>query len=148
MDEPSGGARDGGQVSAPVFREIAEAILPEMNIVPDANVIQNTLTAEEIPEEVDDPTNASPLPPETEDAVADQKMATQKIAAKMIKENTKSAKTEKTKETKVTLKETLKDNKKDSKQSGDEKKQPKPKAAALSPESKNKSSTEKKKQKT
>jgi cell division protein FtsI (penicillin-binding protein 3) len=45
MDEPQGGARDGGQVSAPVFREIAEQILPEMNVIPDANIQQEDLTA-------------------------------------------------------------------------------------------------------
>ena len=53
MDEPQGGARDGGQVSAPVFREIAEQILPEMNIVPDANIQQETLTAEQLPTETE-----------------------------------------------------------------------------------------------
>ena len=53
MDEPSGGARDGGQVSAPVFRNIAEQILPEMNVVPDLNLRQDTFTAEEIPSEID-----------------------------------------------------------------------------------------------
>ncbi len=53
MDEPTGGARDGGQVSAPVFREIAEQILPEMNIVPDANIIQDALTAENLPSEIE-----------------------------------------------------------------------------------------------
>ncbi len=52
MDEPSGGARDGGQVSAPVFREIAEQILPELNVAPDANIRQETLTAEDIPTEI------------------------------------------------------------------------------------------------
>ncbi len=46
MDEPSGGARDGGQVSAPVFKEIAEQILPEMNVAPDANYVQENLTAQ------------------------------------------------------------------------------------------------------
>ncbi len=53
MDEPRGGARDGGQVSAPVFREIAEQILPEMNIVPDLQLTPEALTAEEIPDTVD-----------------------------------------------------------------------------------------------
>ncbi|HEX8287989.1 MAG TPA: penicillin-binding transpeptidase domain-containing protein [Pyrinomonadaceae bacterium] len=58
MDEPQGGARDGGQVSAPVFREIAEQILPEMNIIPDANIQIETLTAEQVPSE-----SESLLPP-------------------------------------------------------------------------------------
>lgn len=53
MDEPKGGARNGGQVSAPVFREIAEQILPEMNIIPDASIRQDVLQAEEIPEAVE-----------------------------------------------------------------------------------------------
>jgi membrane peptidoglycan carboxypeptidase len=53
MDEPSGGARDGGQVSAPVFRDIAEQILPELNVAPDAAIRQDALTAEEIPSEID-----------------------------------------------------------------------------------------------
>lgn len=41
MDEPKGGARDGGQVSAPVFRNIAEQILPELNVIPDGTLRQN-----------------------------------------------------------------------------------------------------------
>ena len=48
LDEPRGGARDGGQVSAPVFREIAEQVLPELNVIPDANIKQEVLTAEDI----------------------------------------------------------------------------------------------------
>ncbi len=62
MDEPQGGARDGGQVSAPVFREIAEQILPEMNIIPDVDIQQETLTAEKIPTETE-----SLIPPVNED---------------------------------------------------------------------------------
>ncbi len=53
MDEPSGGARDGGQVSAPVFRNIAEQILPELNVAPDIGLRQDALTAEELPSEID-----------------------------------------------------------------------------------------------
>jgi cell division protein FtsI/penicillin-binding protein 2 len=62
MDEPQGGARDGGQVSAPVFREIAEQILPEMNIIPDENIQQETLTAQQIPTETE-----TLIPPLNED---------------------------------------------------------------------------------
>lgn len=40
LDDPQGSLRDGGQVSAPIFREIAEQILPEMNVVPDGFVRQ------------------------------------------------------------------------------------------------------------
>lgn len=53
MDEPQGGARDGGQVSAPVFRNIAEQILPELNVIPDATIRQDVLTAEDIPSEIE-----------------------------------------------------------------------------------------------
>lgn len=54
MDEPRNGGRDGGQVSAPIFKEIAEGILPELNVVPDANIKQEDLTAEsEIPTETE-----------------------------------------------------------------------------------------------
>ncbi len=50
MDEPQVGARDGGMVSAPVFREIAQQILREMNVRTDSQVKQETLIAEDIPE--------------------------------------------------------------------------------------------------
>ncbi|MDQ6787075.1 MAG: penicillin-binding protein 2 [Acidobacteriota bacterium] len=54
MDEPQGGARDGGQVSAPVFRQIAEQILPELNVAPDDSIQQENLTAQnDIPKEAD-----------------------------------------------------------------------------------------------
>jgi membrane peptidoglycan carboxypeptidase len=35
LDEPRGAFRDGGHVAAPIFREIAEGILPELGIRPD-----------------------------------------------------------------------------------------------------------------
>ncbi len=38
LDEPQGANRDGGHVSAPIFREIAEGILPELNVVSDGFV--------------------------------------------------------------------------------------------------------------
>lgn len=50
MDEPKVGARDGGTVSAPVFRELAERILKEMNVTPDLDVNGDTLIAADIPE--------------------------------------------------------------------------------------------------
>ena len=50
MDEPRVGARDGGMVSAPVFREIAQQILEEMNIPKNLAVKPDTLVAKEIPE--------------------------------------------------------------------------------------------------
>ena len=53
VDEPQGGARDGGQVSAPIFREIAESVLPELNVKPDANIKNETASDEEIPTETE-----------------------------------------------------------------------------------------------
>ena len=44
IDEPRIGGRDGGQVAAPVFKEIAEQILPELNIRPD--ILSETMIAE------------------------------------------------------------------------------------------------------
>ena len=52
MDEPRSGARDGGHVSAPVFREIAEGILPELNVKPDLQNAPPMMIAEDIPEEI------------------------------------------------------------------------------------------------
>lgn len=99
MDEPQGGARDGGQVSAPVFREIAEQILPELNVVPDANIRQETLTAEDIPTEI-------------EANSADKSAKT----AKSEKRDKKSADTEKPKDLKETKKEDKSPDKKGTKQ--------------------------------
>lgn len=56
MDEPQIGGRDGGQVSAPVFREIGDQILPEMNVRPEGFAREEVLTAEQIPaEQIDVP---------------------------------------------------------------------------------------------
>jgi cell division protein FtsI (penicillin-binding protein 3) len=79
MDEPSSGARDGGQVSAPVFREIAEQILPEMNVVPDAGIRQETLTAQELPAEIE-----PSAVPTAEDAVNDPRPASEKSDKKSV----------------------------------------------------------------
>lgn len=50
MDEPKVGARDGGMVSAPVFREVAQQILEEMRVEKDAPTRTETLVAKDIPE--------------------------------------------------------------------------------------------------
>ncbi len=58
IDEPKVGGRDGGSVAAPVFREIAAQILPDMDIRPDLDANGSLLTTnefsetEEIPETV------------------------------------------------------------------------------------------------
>ncbi|MGI8641198.1 MAG: peptidoglycan D,D-transpeptidase FtsI family protein [Pyrinomonadaceae bacterium] len=124
MDEPIGGARDGGQVSAPVFKEIAEQILPELNVVPDATIQQEVLTAQEIPVEAE----TAPTSTQNEE---------------IPKKSEKTAENKKTKEVKET-KETKKQNKPPS----EDKKAIKQKTAILNNETKNKSSSERTKQKT
>ncbi len=92
MDEPRGGARDGGQVSAPVFRQIAEQVLPELNVAPDGSVEQETLTAQ-----TDDvPSELEPAPEEAPAMSEPEKIAETASA----KKNGKTALTEKSKEPK------------------------------------------------
>ncbi|HXG86442.1 MAG TPA: penicillin-binding transpeptidase domain-containing protein [Pyrinomonadaceae bacterium] len=68
MDEPQGALRNGGQVSAPVFRQIAEQVLPELNVAPDDLPVQDALTAQaaDVPIEVetapDAPVNSDSKP--------------------------------------------------------------------------------------
>jgi cell division protein FtsI (penicillin-binding protein 3) len=50
MDEPKVGARDGGMVSAPVFKEIAQNILQEMKVATDAPIKPETLEAKNVPD--------------------------------------------------------------------------------------------------
>jgi cell division protein FtsI (penicillin-binding protein 3) len=50
IDEPKSGARDGGMVAAPVFKAIAEKILPAMNIKPDGVPVKEMPVAQDIPE--------------------------------------------------------------------------------------------------
>ncbi|MEZ5345110.1 MAG: penicillin-binding protein 2 [Pyrinomonadaceae bacterium] len=47
VDEPKGSSRYGGQVAAPVFREIAEQVLPELNVVPDGFLRDDALIREQ-----------------------------------------------------------------------------------------------------
>ena len=50
MDEPKSGARDGGMVSAPVFREIAQQLLHELKVPTDTAIRQERLIEKDIPE--------------------------------------------------------------------------------------------------
>jgi hypothetical protein len=53
MDEPKTGARDGGGVSAPIFREIAQRVLGDLNVVPDMTPLADPPPGEQdIPEAV------------------------------------------------------------------------------------------------
>jgi cell division protein FtsI (penicillin-binding protein 3) len=75
MDEPKAGARDGGMVSAPVFREIAQQILTEMKIANDAPSRPETLIAQNAPStskkevEKDKPAIAKPAPTDAPKAI-------------------------------------------------------------------------------
>ncbi len=75
MDEPKGALRNGGQVAAPVFTEIAEQILPELNVTPDSSMLEDLLEADENQEQVED------------DGLVDE--TDQKIDNKSIKEDSK-----------------------------------------------------------
>lgn len=50
MDEPRSGARDGGMVAAPVFREIAQQLLHELHVPTDAPIRQERVAEKDIPE--------------------------------------------------------------------------------------------------
>ncbi|MFN0279609.1 MAG: peptidoglycan D,D-transpeptidase FtsI family protein [Pyrinomonadaceae bacterium] len=84
MDEPRGGARDGGMVSAPVFREIAQQILTEMNVPTDTTVKQEEIVAKEIPEA---PKAKTPSDKKADSKPADSKPAESKTET-IIKPNT------------------------------------------------------------
>ena len=167
MDEPTGGARDGGQVSAPVFREIAEGILPEMKVAPDGQILQDNMTAENTPSEIE-PADVKMSPPEKSETAEENDTELKKTIEKIVKsetekvvksekkndteKNVKSEKVKETRDTKNVAKETKKETKKETPPS-DDKKSPKPKATDVKTEKpkadlKNKSSTGKAKKKT
>ncbi len=50
IDEPKSGARDGGMVAAPVFKSIAEQLLPEFGVKPDGTQAKELQVADDIPE--------------------------------------------------------------------------------------------------
>lgn len=50
MDEPQGGARDGGSVSAPVFRDIAQTLLTTWNVPHDVTPSATTAILQDVPE--------------------------------------------------------------------------------------------------
>ena len=146
MDEPQGGARDGGQVSAPVFREIAEQILPELNVVPDLNLREDSLTAEQQQQQQQIPVESVDVPKDEEvknSIIADEIDKSNKIDKKVVASKSvsvpKSLHTAKNAEANEKLKET----KKEIKLSETDKKGVKPKTAASANEKpKNKSSGE------
>ena len=52
IDEPKVGGRDGGMVAAPVFKSIAEQVLPELGVRPNNNIARMNTAEPEIPEAV------------------------------------------------------------------------------------------------
>lgn len=52
MDEPKVGGRDGGQAAAPVFKEIAESVLAEMQVPFDLTADNAAIADDDIPESV------------------------------------------------------------------------------------------------
>jgi cell division protein FtsI (penicillin-binding protein 3) len=68
MDEPKSGARDGGAVSAPVFKEIEQQLLENANVPRDLAPRNQTVAVADIPEVAskDEPTLKGP-PPESDD---------------------------------------------------------------------------------
>ena len=134
MDEPSGGARDGGQVSAPVFREIAEAVLPELNVAPDGTIKQQILTAESIPAEDE----AAPDTIQTEDITLEKDV---NLSVPQKKEADKKQESKSKEDAKEGVK-------KDTKSPNEDKKKIKPKTMISVDENKKKPITEKIKGKT
>ena len=126
MDEPKSGARDGGQVSAPVFREIAEQILPELNVIPDANIRQEFLSAENIPSEAE---IAPPISLQIEENAID----------KIVEKTAENIKPENAKPENVKPRETKKEKPKEK-----ETKREKPAAAVTAPKTEEKDKARKK----
>ena len=76
IDEPKDGARDGGMVAAPVFKAIAEQILPELGVAQDGTAVKEVPVENDIPESA--PTTKEKV------AVGKDKVET-KVAAKDVK---------------------------------------------------------------
>ena len=137
MDEPKVGGRDGGQVAGPVFREIAQQILPELNVKPEGFVAEEE-TFEEIPETVASGPSA--------DSLSDRELTAPVVSKVPVKKGTKPEITEaKPVSAKKIEKPTLPEKDVRSKTALPEKR---PAEAKPNSQIKNKSSTEKKKGKT
>lgn len=87
LDEPQVANRNGGQVSAPIFRNIAEQILPELGIAPDGGVHSDT--AQDIPNELD--TKSAPAKKEKSATAANGKNPSEKSEKVLERKTEKSA---------------------------------------------------------
>ena len=72
IDEPKVGARDGGGVAAPIFKQIAEHILPELGVKPDGSSIRDSDVAQDIPEIIKSPNAEKPADPKKSNADTDK----------------------------------------------------------------------------
>lgn len=104
MDEPKVGGRDGGQVAGPVFREIAQQILPELNVKPESYIAEEE-TFEDIPETVASGPSADslsdlepkarvvskvPVKKESKPEIAETKPASSKKPEKLVEKDARS----------------------------------------------------------
>ena len=98
MDEPKVGARDGGAVSAPVFKEIEQQLLENANVARDLAGGESQTVAQEIPEvnSADEPTMKG-LPAEDKtDRKADYLTSNPKTEKPVINDQRKSEAVDKT----------------------------------------------------
>jgi cell division protein FtsI (penicillin-binding protein 3) len=143
MDEPKNGARDGGGVSAPVFREIAEQILPELNVPHDMELVAKNEQVEDIPETIGN--GDAPVQPEekSEGKTKEAKKDEPKSDKTIDKESKIEATAKKTEKSTITEKPKTPENEIKTKTV-----QKPPSDLNPKGQIKNKSSTEKTKQKT
>ena len=71
MDEPQTGARDGGTVSAPVFKDIAQKLLTTMDVPRDLTASSSPNAAEDLPEVNSGESPTVKGPPEEKERTAD-----------------------------------------------------------------------------
>jgi cell division protein FtsI (penicillin-binding protein 3) len=76
LDEPTIGVRDGGTVAAPVFKAIAEQVLPQLNIRPDKNIhatfVQGTDAAKDDKEGTEPPVGGKTVAVNDKNAAGDK----------------------------------------------------------------------------
>lgn len=149
LDEPQGALRNGGQVSAPIFREIAEQILPELEVAPDIaieaeNVDDNEETTVESDTKIPSAVNLDPA--------ASTKTVESKTVGKLDKKPSEDAKKKSEKENTILVKSPKEVKAETNKSSSEEKNQTKPRSEPNKKmpksEIKNKSSNERMRVKT
>jgi cell division protein FtsI (penicillin-binding protein 3) len=93
MDEPQTGARDGGTVSAPVFKDIAQTLLTAMNVPHDLTPSGSTSAAADVPEVngIDTPNVKGP-PEEKENKVGEPRSQKKTDPTKKDKERSNADK--------------------------------------------------------